>query len=141
MLPPPPPVSHGKYADGTDRRMDAQTANCYITHSARGGQHNNKWRWWLWTVLVAQVSWIGVKVGSHQPNQVNFHMCVIIFIFNPKNVSHRHQCSRQPLLNHADCLNMRWMAGGSKEHEHLRLTSTMSSKPIHVNPFNFLASM
>jgi len=33
-------MSHGKYADGTDRRTDGRTPDRYITISARRGQRN-----------------------------------------------------------------------------------------------------
>ena len=34
-------VSHGEYADGTDRRTDGQTPDSYMTLSARLGLHNH----------------------------------------------------------------------------------------------------
>ena len=34
-------VSHGEYADGTDRQTDGQTPDRYLTLSARRGQRNS----------------------------------------------------------------------------------------------------
>jgi len=43
-------VSHGEYADGTDRQTDVRTPDRYITLSARRGQRDDLFIWtshWL----------------------------------------------------------------------------------------------
>jgi len=38
-----PLMSHGKYADRTDRQADGQTPDRYITLSAKRGQRDKMW--------------------------------------------------------------------------------------------------